>query len=125
MYINALLKLNKTGTDFIEQVNHLIERLQIENKLMECSTIYERYLNDPENSIINLINGSYWIESISMIHKWNRFDFFETNLIPALKTSHSDLLRNIEQYQTKFIENKERLVQVRIDKAKLKEKEES
>jgi hypothetical protein len=57
------------------------------------------------------------------IHKFDRFDFFETNLIPALKANHSDLLKNIEQYESKFNEIKERLEKVRVEKIKMKEKE--
>ena len=53
----------------------------------------------------------------------NRFDFFETNLTPGLKTNQSDLMKSIEQYENKFNENKERLELVRIEKAKQREKE--
>ena len=80
-------------------------------------------LKDHENAITNLINGAHWLEAISLIHKCDRFDFFETNLIPGLKTNHSDLLKNIEQYENKFSENKERLELARIEKAKKREKE--
>ena len=39
------------------------------------------------------------------MHLHNRFDFLETNLLPSLKTSTNDLTKNIEQYETKFLEN--------------------
>jgi hypothetical protein len=48
-------------------MNLFIERLQAENKFLDCSSIYEKYLNDPENAILNLISGSYWQEAISMV----------------------------------------------------------
>ena len=46
-------------------------------------------------------------------------------MIPALKTNHSDLMKTIEQYETKFNEHRDRLAEVRIEKAKQREREES
>ena len=39
-------------------------------------------------------------------------------MIPSLKTSQNDLLKSIEQYETKFHELKDRLDQVRVEKQK-------
>lgn len=60
-----------------------------------------------------------------MVYKHNRTDFFETNLLPAMKTNHGDLIKTMEQYETKFNEQKERLSEVRVEKAKQREREES
>lgn len=57
------------------------------------------------------------------MHLHNRFDFLETNLLPSLKTCTNDLTKNIEQYETKFLENKARLLEVREEKAKRLEME--
>ena len=59
------------------------------------------------------------------IHKFNRFDFFETNLTPALKSNQEDLLKTIETYESSLIEKKTRLEEVRIEKIKQKEREEN
>lgn len=65
----------------------------------------------------------YLIIFNSKIHKHNRFDFLETNLLPSLKTTQQNYLKSIDTYQAKFTENKDRLREVRAEKAKKREKE--
>ena len=73
---------------------------------------------------MNNLNGFiYWILFYSKIHKHNRFDFLETNLLPSLKTTQQNYLKSIDTYQAKFTENKDRLREVRAEKAKKREKE--
>jgi hypothetical protein len=45
--------------------------------------------------------------------------------MPALKTNQQDLLKNIEQYEITFMEKKQRLLEVRTEKLKRREQEES
>lgn len=122
MFINVCLKLKYSSGVYLDKLNSMIEKLKIENKHLECAQIYENYLNDPENAVLSLITGSHWFEAVTLIQKVDRFDFLETNLLPSLKSNQQDLLRSIEQFEKKFLENKERLDQVREEKAK-KEKE--
>lgn len=68
MYINVCIKINITGNDFLQRLNTIIEKLKSESKLFECSIIYERYLNDSENSIICLIDGCFWQEAITLVN---------------------------------------------------------
>ena len=67
MYINVCIKLNINGTQFLEKLNVLVEKLKNDKRFLECSIIYEKYLNDPENSIICLIEGSYWQQAITSV----------------------------------------------------------
>jgi len=114
-----------SGSDLLDKLNKLVDKLKNENKLLECASIYENYLNDSESAIISLVDGCFWQEAITAVHKFDRFDFFETNLIPALKENQKDLIANIDQLKAKFIEKFERLEEVRIEKAKRKEREEN
>ena len=43
--------------------------------------------------------------------------------MPSLKTTQQDYLKSIENYHAKFTENKERLREVRVEKAKKRERE--
>ena len=67
MYINVCVKMNITGNEFLQKLNNIIEKLKSEAKLFECSVIYERYLNDSENSILCLIEGCFWQEAITLV----------------------------------------------------------
>jgi len=125
MYTNVCVKMKLTGPDLLAKLNNLVEKLRNENKLLECAAIYEKYLNDPENAITALIDGCHWQEAITAVHRFCRFDFFETNLVPALKENQKDLLANIEQLVRKFVDNYERLEEVRTEKAKRREREEN
>lgn len=125
MYVNVCIRLKLGSGEFLDKLNRLVEKLRNENKFLECAGVYEKYLNDSENAIMCLLDGGHWEEAISTIHKYDRFDFFETNLIPALKAGKEDLLMNIEKYQERFIEKRDRLKEVRIAKAKRKEMEEN
>lgn len=123
MFINVCLRMRLSSHLYTENLNLIIEKLKSENKYLECAHVYERYMNDTENAILNLINGCHWSEAIALIHKSNRFDFLETNLFPSLISSQQELIKTIEQYEKKFLENKERLDEVREEKAKKKERE--
>jgi len=79
MYTNVCVKMKLTGPDLLAKLNNLVEKLRNENKLLECAAIYEKYLNDPENAITALIDGCHWQEAITAVHRFCRFDFFETN----------------------------------------------
>ena len=57
------------------------------------------------------------------MQKHNRLDFVETNLLPAIKSHQQDLLKNLDQYVTKFNEDKTRLIEVREEKRIRLEKE--
>ena len=59
----------------------------------------------------------HWKEAIRLIYKYNRFDFLETNLLPAIKTNHQDLLNDIKKHAKNFITFCDRLVEVRVKKA--------
>lgn len=60
---------------------------------------------------------------IYKIHKANRFDFLETNLLPSLKIQQQDTLKSLEQFEKKFQDDKSRLELVREEKMKKREKE--
>lgn len=57
------------------------------------------------------------------IHKSNRFDFVETNLLPSLKSTKNDIINSLDTYEKKLINNKTRLDEVREEKIKKREKE--
>lgn len=123
MFLNVCLKSNFSSHLYSEKLNLIIDKLKSENKYLECAHVYENYLNDAESAILNLITGGHWSEAIALIHKSNRFDFFETNLLPSIRLNQQDLIKTLEQYEKKFVQNKERLDQVREEKAIKKEKE--
>lgn len=67
MYINVCIRQKIVGNEFLEKLNKLIENLKNSNKLLECSMIYENYMNDSENSIMCLIEGAFWQEAITSV----------------------------------------------------------
>ncbi|RNA26145.1 elongator complex 1 [Brachionus plicatilis] len=123
MFINVCLKLKLPSHLYSEKLTLIIEKLKSENRYLECSHVYESYMNDTESAILNLINGTHWSEALTLIHKSNRFDFLETNLLPSLKSNQQELVKTLEQYEKKFLEHKQRLDEVREEKAKKKERE--
>jgi len=65
----------------------------------------------------------HWNEAIRLIYKYNRFDFLETNLLPSIKTNQIDLLNEIKKHKKNFISFKDRLLDVRNEKAEKQLKE--
>ena len=61
--------------------------------------------------------------NVLKMHKSNRLDFLETNLLPSLKSHQQDTLKSLEQYEKKFLDDLSRLKLVREEKLKKREKE--
>ncbi|XP_014779296.1 putative elongator complex protein 1 [Octopus bimaculoides] len=113
-------QLNYSKNQIIELCNTMAVSLKSMNRHQDAAVLYEQYVEDVEEAIVTLIEGSLWTESLRLMYKYKRQDFIETNLKEAILAACQNEMDSLENMFTDFKRHMKRLVLVRKEKQKAK-----
>ncbi|XP_072037766.1 putative elongator complex protein 1 [Amphiura filiformis] len=106
-------KLGFQQDQIAQLANSIAVYLINHSRRTEAANVLLEYTNNVEEAIVTLIAEQQWDEALRVMHKYNRTDFVETNLKPALTESFSMHIASLENYTTVFERHKSRLAVVR------------
>lgn len=117
--VNALKTLSST----------FIHSLTSSGQHIDAALIADRYLNDPEQAVHILVKGHEWNHATRMISQVSRNDDHEKSLTQSLTDNLIDHAHNLSllvDTERRFLEtHRDRLLQVRSEKAKLQYRREN
>ncbi|XP_042304851.1 elongator complex protein 1 isoform X2 [Sceloporus undulatus] len=88
-------------------------RFTEKQKYADAAILLEQYVQDYEEAILLLLEGSAWDEALRLIYKYNRNDVLETNFKPSLLEVQKNHLMFLETQKAAFSRHRKRLSVVR------------
>ncbi|XP_077863175.1 elongator complex protein 1-like [Saccoglossus kowalevskii] len=99
----------------------LADYLHAHRQYSEAAYLLEHYIDDMEEAIVMLIDGSLWDDALLTMYRHNRMDIIETNLKPALLLNFNTYVSQLDGMMSQFETHKNRLAVVRETKEKRKQ----
>ncbi|KAL1776415.1 Elongator complex 1 [Sigmodon hispidus] len=96
----------------------LAGKLVEQRRHSEAATILEQYVQDYEEAVLRLLEGSAWEEALRLVYKYNRVDIIETSIKPSILEAQKNYMAFLDSQTATFIRHKNRLLVVRELKKK-------
>ncbi|XP_077988781.1 elongator complex protein 1-like isoform X3 [Glandiceps talaboti] len=112
------IKLEQSSDQLAQLARKLASNLHSHRQYEDAAYLLEYYVNDVEEAIVTLIEGSLWQQAVLVIYRHKRLDFIETNLRPGLLQNYNTYTTLLESMLLQFERQKARLQVVRETKEK-------